>query len=219
MSSMRKVSAKKGKKNRRSEYNTRSTASAPGTIETGLVCYQTLRFISTAGGAFSINTIAAGPTPLSGVMVATSATALTSLFDAFKIKRIRLWGPPPSSLVPVTIDVVWVAPTGGNFPMAGSDRHISDTSMGSTRAAFIETKPPKGSYVADWLSNNSNTTVFAGTVPANTILDVDLVYRRDVRSAGPGAQAQTVAGAVTGAIYREPIDATSIFTPLGALTI
>ncbi len=138
----------------------------------------------------------------------TTPTAATGyqLGNYFRVRKIEIWGPMASDLVPVTVSVEWNGTTVGAY---GKSVVVSDTSMGSTEPAHVVAKPPAGSQVAQWLGSGA-PLVAKLIYPANAIVDVsfDLVMRDEGTAV---AVTGAVAGATVGAIYvralNSPVDA------------
>lgn len=147
-------------------------------------------------------------------MAATSTTAY-ALFNAVRIKRVSVWAPPASDLVPVTASLEYSIGTGagniGNRP-----RVYSDTSVGSTRVAAVSAAPDKQSAAAMWQLRSSSLTtngaVFTLNGPLNTIVDVELDAVLQNGETAPGATGAT--GATAGLIYADYLDNGGLLTPL-----
>jgi len=136
---------------------------------------KTFRFNCTSGGFFTITPAKLGALIVVGTVVNTSATLL---FDAVKVRKIEIWaGQPPSGGVS-TISIAW---TGSIAGIMGDQKVVSDTSIGADRVAYICSKPPKNSQVAQWQQTDNSgigtNTLFQLNLTTNAIVDVHLNLR------------------------------------------
>ncbi len=149
--------------------------------------------------------------------VATGAAAAYQLGNFVRLRKIEIWGPMASDLVPVTVSVEWNGTSAGLY---GKSVIHSDTSMGSSRPAHVSTRPPEGSQLSQWLRCNVNSNCCLLKYPANAIVDVsyELVVRDD---AAVDAVTGAVAGATTGAIYVRALNSpvNNNLVPLSVATI
>lgn len=123
---------------------------------------------------------------------AATATSAYQLASHVRLKKIEMWGPMASDLVPVTVQVDWTGSSSlGGF---GKSNRVSDTSMGSTEPAHLASAPPPMAQISQWTQCSSTNEVCRLVFPDNAVIDVtlDLVIRDD-------ASTQTVTGAVVGA--------------------
>ncbi len=151
--------------------------------------------------------------------VAATTTSAYQLGAAVKVKHIEIWGPPSSSLDPVTVSVEWLGTTAGTF---GNSLLVSDTSVGATRVAHIKSRPPVGSQVAQWQPSASTATICQLTFPVNAIIDLRYsVMLRGDNGGSPVAVTAAVAGATVGQLYCRALTSTSSTTlvPLSFNTI
>jgi len=152
--------------------------------------------------------------------VATTATSASQLAEFIRIKKIEMWGPMASDLVPVTVTCDWTgAATAGLF---GKSNRVSDTSVGSTEPAHILSRPPQGSQIAEWLNAANSNTAFQLTFPSGTV--VDFTYELVVRDSGSTQAVGTaVVGATVGANYLRALDnrspGTGVLIPVAYSTI
>lgn len=114
-------------------------------------------------------------------LFASAANAGFQIMQAFKIKSIRVWAGPSSTLAPVTVALDWSGATAGTL---GSDKLVSDTSIGATRVASIHCVPPKDSQLSQWQSATSGNQIFQITCPAGSVIDLSLsILINDVATA------------------------------------
>jgi len=151
--------------------------------------------------------------------VAATATSAYQLASHVRVKKIEMWAPMASDLVPVTISCDWSGSTSAG--VYGKSNRVSDTSIGSSDGAHIVTRPPAGSQIAQWISTAGGTLTLCDlSYPINTIIDVtyELVVKDDgAATAVTGA----VAGATVGANYIRSLDSGSAtnLVPLSYSTI
>lgn len=138
--------------------------------------------------------------------MAATTTSAYRLAQAFRVKKIEVWGPMASDLVPVTVSCDWTgSTTSGSF---GKSNRVSDTSMGSTEPAHLSSRPPAGSQIAQWITGGSTTPFCILTYPLGSV--VDLTYEIVCRDDGTAQSvASAVAGATVGANYVRALDSTS----------
>lgn len=156
---------------------------------------------------------------------ATGSTAAYELASGVRLRRVQIWGPMASNLTPVTAAV--------EFPplavAVGQPSMItSDTSMGATRAAYVNARPKPQSFAGNWLpsaglSGATTTPVMYLTYPTGAVVDVDLDFVLQ-NAESPQAVNATVSAATVGKIYVRGLDeiATSgspTLVPVGYPTI
>jgi len=203
----------KGVSRRPQSRQSRGVALHPPQLKTAVQCRHTFRFKATS--ALSAVQIQAHFINDLIQMAATTTTAYT-LIESFKIRSVKLWGPMASDLVPVTVSLEWadaVAQLDTNRAL------ISDTSMGSSRCAFINAKPPKSSTASLWQGDSTNPS-FILNGPINTVVDLDLTFTLvNNQNGDDNPVAITVAGATVGQVYFGRLDGptTGLLTPVSAL--
>jgi len=137
--------------------------------------------------------------------VAETAVTATQLLQSLKFKEIRMWGPPASSLIPVTVSVEFPSINGG-AAISGPTRVWSDTSIGATEVAFVQRKPVKGSYQSFWQAPDPAATGFLTiSGPANTVIEIQILGVL-LLGGGVTAVANAPVGAVPGQIYVRGLD-------------
>ncbi len=171
------------------------------------------RFQASAAGSSTITTDSLGDL----LCVAATATSAYQLAKSIRIRRVEMWGPPASNLSPVTVALEWEALSAGSF---GNSIKLSDTSVGSTRVAHLNAKPPKSTQVSMWQSATAGNNLFTLTYPVGAIIDIH--YSMTVRE-DAGAQAVTgaVAGATVGQVYCRNLDSTgsNLLNPVSYISI
>jgi len=162
----------------------------------------TLRFIAVA--AFT-NTVITFENLMDTMLVADTAIHGYNLFDAVKLKSVRIW----SQAAVGTSSTVEV-----QFATASGDADIhTDTSLG-VRPAFIHAKPSQKSLTSLW-NINSGTSAMTITGGAGAIIDVKLVFRTSDKN--PVAELNALVAATIGEFYWRGLDGLAIagtnFTP------
>lgn len=174
---------------------------APPPFNATVVTHKRLRFeassASPAGG-----TLISGEDLFDLFCMATSAIAAYQLYSAIRVRNIHIWGPMPASLAPVTCSIEYLS-TGSFLGQPAKIR--SDTSMGSTKAAYVTYKPPAKSLLENWVPAQTGTPLISLVFPANSVIDIelDLVLQNGESPVAVGA---AVAGATVGKIYVRALD-------------
>jgi len=221
----------KGQRSRKSSKNVVSVIDrerereAPPPIPGDMMITKTFRFIATlastgpTGIALFASAAAGTATPLTVVGLQTAANTNTAIFNSFKIKRIRVWGPPAADLMPVTVQVNWdgSSATAGVSQNAAS-KSVTDTSVGSSRVAHVDSKPPKDSNASFWQggANIAGTRLCYIVCPVGAIVDIHLSLRQDFDASIEQVYTSVAAGTV-GEIYLGPPDALHLLRPLGGV--
>lgn len=166
-----------------------------------------------ANAAFSAQTITY-VNLLDLLCVATDATTLKRLCVAVRLKRVAIWGPPASSLVPVTVSIEYAASAG---PIGGSTQLRSDTSMGATEPAYVTFVPPASTSMSMWQGASATGAAMIINGPVNSIIDVEMEL---VLQNGEAAVSCVTAasGATAGTVYCRGLDAlasaSTVFPPV-----
>lgn len=140
-------------------------------------------------------------------VVATGATTGFTLVAATRLRKLEVWGPMTSSLQPVTVSINWVASAAG---AASNSLLVSDTSMGSTTAAHVSTRPPRKSQSAQWQNNlplgggSGPDVCFHIIAPQYAVVDVHVSFQ--LISTGVVGNAITIAAATSGVNYSHVLD-------------
>jgi len=122
-----------------------------------------------------------------------------------------------ASLTPVTVAIEYL--TSGNF-LGQPSKIKSDTSMGATRAAYVQFAPPPKSLLENWVPFNSAANLISLSFPANSIVDVefDFVIQNGETPIAVGA---AVLAATVGRVYCRPLDSngSGLLVPVSYPTI
>jgi hypothetical protein len=176
----------------------------------GLECRHapTLRFRATA--AFTPTAITF-QNLLDTMLVATTAVAGTDLFQAVRIRAVRIWGMPAVGGA-ASVSVEFAGVTAG---LVGDQAIRTNTSMG-IEPAFVDASPNSRSLASDYqLSSSAIAFVVAG--PSGSVIDVDLSFRGPTFAGAPVAAQNALVGATAGTQYLRGLDglatATSNFVP------
>ncbi len=163
---------KNGRRNRGARKNSQVIPkNMPPTFEQNPRMSRRIRYKSSGGSAFTI-TVGCLLSLLS--MASSATTARVFPISAIKIKRIRIWvlDPNPSSLQEVFL--VWAVGTGPANAV---------TAMGNvTNPAYVDTKPPVGSYAKNWFvatpsfGPTSADVVLSGNITGDFVLDLHFDY-------------------------------------------
>jgi len=147
---------------------------------------------------------------LNQVLVATSTTTTTRIFEAVRLKSVEVWGSPVAlGSAPINCQIEWL---GENSPSTV----ISDVSMG-VRPSHVASAPPSSSSNRWWsISGTSEAdVVFAMTIPSESVIDVTVELRLVEQEAPtPGDPA---VGATLGQVYGDYLDgiASGKLVPVG----
>ncbi len=197
----------------KSTNNKLGGSSNPPQFTPTFVVKKKLRFQAASAGTFVLQTISLGDL----WCVAATATSAYQLASHCRLRKIEVWGPMSSSLVPVSVVLDW---TGGSAGAFGKSNRVSDTSMSSMSPAHIISKPPPGSQIAQWQDSTSGNELCRLTVPSGAVIDVTIdMALRD--NAAVSAVVAAVAGATVGANYIRALDnqTGSVLAPIGYSTI
>jgi hypothetical protein len=142
-------------------------------------------------------------TQLAGLLGIVGTSATTSVFwtNAFRLKKIAIWGPVATAGTPVSVALTW---TEANATFESPPSTKADTSVSFDFPAFVMTKPPQGSLVSKWHQSSQSDEAFALTVPNGATIDFwfDFVLPDfGAASAGP-----TIAGGTAGNFYHKIVN-------------
>jgi hypothetical protein len=199
---------KRAKQPKRAQQAQSQVIPRPPTFKPNIFSKQVLRFLDTAGHV-NIPITVGDLGALIGV--ATTTTSITGILGGIRLRRIKMWSSAPSGSAPVTIAIDWSSLVSGPYSLA--PRYVSDTSMGSTQPAYVNSAVPPGSAAAGWLSLLPGTALASNilaylTTAANTIVDVEFDFAIDLGLQNislSGARAVT-GPATVGAIYVSALD-------------
>ncbi len=143
--------------------------------------------------------------------VAITSTQMARLFNAVRVRKVEIWSPMASDLVPVTCTLDWAGTTIG---ASGNNLKVSDTSMGSNMPAHISARAPPTALAADWQATGGGTA-FTIATPSNSIIDLHVSY--GVIDDGTAAGGTAAVGATVGANYFRPLNVSgaALIVPLG----
>lgn len=205
---------RRSKQSRRGTRASSSNQSRPPPFQATVSQSKSFRFQASSALTNTVITFA----DLQDLMViGTGTTSAYDLWSATKLNRVTIWGPMGSSLEPVTVSVQY--PSVGNA-ISGPSKIKSDTSMGSARCAFVDSKPPAMSSQAMWQTTQNETPAFVLNAPAYSIVDVHLSFVfQDAET--PVAAGAAVSGATLGKIYLRALDSygSALLAPLSYPTI
>lgn len=147
------------------------------------------------------------------LLVAVTTTSGVDLFEAVRIRRVRLWASSAlGSAVSVKLEY-----SGVTTGLIGDQAIHTDTSMG-VQPAFVQARPSARSLASDWqLGGAGNTsTAMLITGPSGTVVDVELSFRSQFLT--PNATAgNALVAATVGSQYIRGLDglptATSKYVP------
>ncbi len=142
------------------------------------------------------------------VMAATTTNAY-QLCDAIRIRKIEIWGPMASDLVPVTVSVDF---TGTSAQAVGPSCKVTDTSMGANRPAHVVAIPPRTSTASMWQQTLSGLTLCTLEFPVNAV--VDLTVEFVIRDNGSPSTSIVVSGATVGVVYLRRPDVAQLLDPI-----
>ncbi len=196
-------------------------------ISTDITLFRTLRFNAVLTGA-STSTAFQAISITNCMLVATTATALTCLFEVFKLKELRLRvfstgdATHPAGF---TCTITWNT---GNVSSVMADNHSTSVSGLGLVPAFVRSRPKKGSLGAMYNYGSSNylfTLYTQQTVAANemnVMLEVDVVFRTNEQLT-PVAAVNAGVGLTAGEWYYRGLDAqpkaTTAWVPMGVNNI
>jgi len=203
---------------------------SPPRLTTSIECFHTFRFVCEGTSGVANQLITTGNL-LDLLVMAVTATATYSIIEAFKIKRVELWGPAQSQtgapngagqFLPNSVSLEFNGSGAGN--VGTKPNRVIDTPMGATRNACAFLKPPKTSAAADWQVNPESGSQTTGlgiivSCPFGSIMDISMAFiiqNGSPPNAGPTIDAS--AGTI-GQVYFAPVDGTSgNWSALGAPT-
>jgi len=135
-------------------------------------------------------------------------TNCVALFSSIRLRKIEMWGPPSSSLAPVSVMVKY--PAGANSSISNPEVTHSDTSIGATVPAHVVSKPPKMSLADSWLSSDTANSVFQLSFPINCVVDITYLGQMSFAIPGPSITPPnfTTTGGTIGLLYVLALDAT-----------
>jgi hypothetical protein len=184
---------------RRNTVNGRGGISHPPQFVPTFVVHKKLRFQAVAASTSALQFTSLGDL----WCMAATATSAYQIASHVRLRKIEIWGPMASSLVPVTVSIDWTGSASlGGF---GKSNRVSDTSIGASQSAHLVAIPPPNSQIAMWAAASSTNVICTLTYPLGAI--IDLTYDLVVRDDGSAASvASAVVGAAAGAVYVRSLD-------------
>jgi len=158
------------------------------------------------------------------LVLASSTTNCWRLLTGIRIRKLEIWAPMLSDLVPVTVTAEFSGVSTTNVSSVGGPRRMhSDTSMGSNCPAHIVAKPDPGSLAAFWFNYlnviATATPICSLVISINSIIDltVDCVVSNNETV----ASVIVIAGATVGQVYLRALDSTgaNVLVPTDYRTI
>ena len=187
------------RRNRRAKRSRRSKTTSshpPALTGTELKHHVALRFTAVAAAS---STSISWRNLLDTLLVATTATAGTNLFEFVKIRAIRVWGIGALG-TPTTVIVRF---SGASTGLVGDNEYHADTSMG-IEPAMVYAKPAAKSLASNY-QVSSVSEAFTITCPAGSVVDVLLSFRSQF-SAVNATAAVALSGATAGQQYLRGLD-------------
>lgn len=211
---MNRIKPQKRQKSRGSNRRGQGSRAAhpPQIGNYGLTRDVRMRFVSNA----AVNQAISFQNLLDTVLVATTTTAGTDLFNAVKVKSVECWSLPAIGTAS-TVSVTYDSFTAG---AAGDQILHTDTSMGIEPAHVIAKPAPQS--LAGLFQFSAATTAFLLECPTGTVVDVHMSLRNAIMGAATAAQ-NALVGAAAGVIYFRGLDgkatATTLLPPVGTATV
>ncbi len=184
---------------------------APPALQLSVRKVHTFRFeASSASTTDTLSTTSLG----NMLIMAASATNGYQLCNAIRLRKIEIWGPMASDLIPVTVSVDY---TGQSAQAVGPSCKVTDTSMGANRPAHIVAIPPRTSTASTWQYTISGLTLCTLEFPANAVVDITLEFV--LQDNGSPSTVVAISGATTGVVYLRRPDVAQLLVPVSWPTI
>lgn len=187
--------------------NDRAISHPPQIESYGIVHSTVLRFITNGAVAQTAITF---ENLLDLILVGTSATTVSDLFQQVKVRAVEMWAVPTVGTA-TTVQCEFRDQTAG---FTGDAKIHSDTSMG-VQPAHLRCRPAARSG-SSLFQFSQATSAFTLTCPSGTVVDVHLTFR-GLPNLNVNAQNASVA-TTTGAWYYRGLDglskANTVFTPV-----
>jgi hypothetical protein len=142
---------------------------------------------------------------LDTMLVATTAVAGTNLFQTVRIREVRIWGIGAVG----TSTSASLEFSGTTTGVLGDQAIHTDTSVGVS-PLFIRASPSRRALASDF-QLSTGAAAFVLTVPAGSVVDVDLTFRSAFASANASC-ANALVGATAGAQYVRGLDGLAVAT-------
>jgi len=148
-----------------------------------------------------------------GTVCRTANTDCTVIYEACKVKRIRLWAATSASGTAATISVNF-----GNYAFNVNTEYI-DTTISVSEMAHLDVRPPKGTLASFWHTYASTDVLFTITCPSGTIMDIDYDMVQSDNDPSVRNMALSSGAATLGLIYYINLSASSTaFSPMQLIT-
>jgi hypothetical protein len=190
----------------------------PPQFESSFAVAKTVRFTATSALTFSVLRASL----LDLFVMAETAVSAGRIFEAVKVRRVRIWGNAPGAgaVATRTSGVQWQS-------TYSPSKVVSDSGSGATYGARISTKPPAMSLAGFWSLTGVNETdaLFVLQLNQGDVVDLDLTFRVQNNIFGTDVPAAvTVIGATVGTVYCLALDfftdvAASVVIPVEYATI
>jgi len=201
---------------------------SPPKIVTTIQCTHTFSWVN-INSTGSQNQVISTAMIMDVLVMATSTSVTYSLIEAFRIKRVDLWGPAQSQtggssqVLPNSISLEFNGAGAGN--VGTKPTRVIDTPMGASRNACAFLRPPKDSAAADWqVSPESGSQTVGGGIivscPFGSILHLTISFILQNGSPPNIGPAPAGGSGVLGTVYQAPLDSTGgVWSALGMPTI
>lgn len=158
------------------------------------------------------------------MFVATAANGGYRLFDAIRMRRIRMWAPASTATGGTNVMIAIEDISNILAQVSSRSRVISDMAMGTNSRAYLEWKPSKGSIQDNWFMTNLNSAnqLLAITYVPGGVLDFEFDYVLADGTIAPTAVSRAVAGATVGNVYCSPFcisGSATVFKPAAIASI
>jgi hypothetical protein len=141
---------------------------------------------------------------------ASSATVISPLAYAVRLRRVRIWFCSPTLGTNISSTVEWTS-AGTGFLQRGTA--LAEVNTSTTEMVCLDVKPPKQS-LARWYQagvTGATNILFSFSAPAGAIMQLDFNW---VPNFTEGSyETQTTAGAVTNTLYCRAVNANVLALP------
>jgi hypothetical protein len=166
------------------------------------VLRKTFRFADTAAATAPLATFDVQDLSRLWMMAATT-TLLYSVYTAYRIIRVTVWGAAATLGVPATVALEW---TGAPNQSLFAGNAISDSTLSPYEYARVTATPPVGSGAAFWqnvaTAGSPTSGLFQLAYPANAIIQIEIDLVMITCQAAATNNGQRVAiGATVGTLY------------------
>ncbi len=188
-----------------------ANAKCPPSLALSISKVHTFRF--RASSASTTDTLTTTSLGNMFVMAATTTTCY-QLCSAFRLRRIEIWGPMASDLVPVTVSCQF---NGVADQAVGSSRIVTDTSMTASSPAHIVATPSAQTTASLWQGTSTSLTLATLEFPANAVVDIMVEFV--IRDESTASSSIAVSGATVGVVYVRRPDVGQLLVPVSYPTI